>query len=295
MGVWIGVTDDGGKTFRNLGEPDKHSDNHVLWIDPDATDHLIAGCDGGLYETWDRGASWQFKANLPITQFYRVSVDNAQPFYNVYGGTQDNFRLGGPSRTLAESGITNTDWFVTTGGDGFQSQADPEDPNTIYAESQYGVLVRFDKKSGEQIFIQPQPDKEGPPLRYNWDSPLIVSPHLHTRIYFGANRVWKSDDRGDHWQAISPDLTRQVDRNKLPVMGRVWEIDAVAKNTSTSFYGNIVALSESPVEKGLLYAGTDDGLIQVSEDDGGHWRKIESFPGVPAHTYVSRVEAGAKD
>jgi photosystem II stability/assembly factor-like uncharacterized protein len=295
MDVWIGVTEDGGKTFRNVGEPDKHSDNHVVWIDPDATDHLIAGCDGGLYETWDRGAAWQFKSNLPITQFYRVSVDNSLPFYYVYGGTQDNFSLGGPSRTLSESGIVNSDWFVTTGGDGFQSQADPEDPNTIYAESQYGVLVRFDRKSGEQIYIQPQPEKAGPPLRYNWDSPLLISPHLHTRLYFGANRLFKSDDRGDHWQAISPDLTRQIDRNKLPVMGHVLDIDAVAKNTSTSFYGNIVSLSESPVAKGLLYAGTDDGLIQVSEDDGGHWRKNESFPGVPDRTYVSRVQAGSKD
>ncbi|HTQ81385.1 MAG TPA: glycosyl hydrolase [Thermoanaerobaculia bacterium] len=293
--VWIQVTEDGGKTFRRLGENDKHSDNHIVWIDPDQTDHLLVGCDGGLYESWDHAATWQFKSNLPITQFYRVSVDNALPFYNVYGGTQDNFSLGGPSRTLSQSGIVNSDWFVTVGGDGFQSQADPEDTNVVYAESQYGGLIRFDKKSGEQIYIQPQPGKGEPPLRYNWDSPLIISPHSHTRLYFAANRLFRSDDRGDHWQAVSPDLTRQIDRNRLPVMGRVWGIDAVAKNTSTSFYGNIVALSESPRQEGLLYVGTDDGLIQVSEDGGAHWRKTESFPGVPDRTYVSRVEASPRD
>jgi photosystem II stability/assembly factor-like uncharacterized protein len=293
--VWISVTEDGGKTFHNLGEPHKHSDNHVVWIDPEMTEHLLVGCDGGLYETWDRGGNWQFKANLPLTQFYRVAVDYDRPFYHVYGGTQDNYSLGGPARTNSESGITNADWFVTAGGDGFYSQVDPEDPNVVYSESQYGGLVRFDRKSGEQLFLQPQPGKGEPALRYNWDAPLLISPHSHTRLYFAANRIFESDDRGDHWRAISPDLTRQIDRNRLPVMGRVWSIDAVSKNASTSFYGNIVALSESPLVAGLLYVGTDDGLIQVSEDGGAHWRKIESFPGVPDRTYVSRVEASTKD
>jgi photosystem II stability/assembly factor-like uncharacterized protein len=295
MDVWIQVSDDGGKTFRKLGENDKHSDNHVLWIDPEDPAHYIDGCDGGLYESWDKAAHWRFVANLPTTQFYRVVVDNALPFYNLLGGTQDNFSLSGPARTANASGITNADWFVTVGGDGFQTQVDPEDPDTIYAESQYGVLVRHDKRTGEKILIQPQPGRGEPPLRYNWDSPIIVSPHLHTRLYFGANRLYRTDDRGDHWRAVSPDLTRQLDRNRLPVMGRIWSIDAVAKNASTSFYGNIVSISESPVKEGLLYVGTDDGLLQASEDGGGHWRKVERFPHVPERAYVARVEASRLD
>src|SRR5206468_9107432 len=153
---------------------------------------------------------------------------------------------GGPSRTKNVNGIMNSDWYVTTGGDGFRSQVDPEDPDTVYSESQYGVLVRYDRRTGEELVIQPQQGKGEPPLRWNWDSPLIISPHSHTRIYFAANKLFQSDDRGASWRAVSPDLTRQIDRHKLKVMGRVWGPDTVAYDTSTSLYGNIVALSESP-------------------------------------------------
>ena len=201
--VWVKVSGDGGKTWTKINEKTKHPDSHVVWIDPANSDHLIIGCDGGLYETFDRATTWNFKANLPVTQFYRVSADDALPFYSVYGGTQDNFSLGGPARTPSGNGITNADWYVTQGGDGFRSIPDPKDPNTIYAESQNGGLVRFDKRTGETLDIQPQPTGKMEPLRLNWDSPLIVSPHNSNRIYFAAQYLFRSDDRGNSWKAVS--------------------------------------------------------------------------------------------
>jgi photosystem II stability/assembly factor-like uncharacterized protein len=293
--VWMHVSEDGGKTFNKLGEEFKHVDNHALWIDPSDTDYLLVGCDGGIYESFDRGVNWEFRSNLPITQFYKIAVDNAMPFYNVYGGTQDNFTLGGPSRTTTVHGIMNSDWFITRGGDGFQPRVDPEDPNIVYSEAQYGELVRFDRRSGEKTDIQPQPGADEAPIKFNWDAPLIISPHLNTRLYFGGDRLFRSDDRGNSWRAVSPDLTRQLDRNRLEVMGKVWGVDAVAKNKSTSIYGNLVALTESPLVEGLLYAGTDDGLVQVTEDGGGDWRRLDRFPGVPEMTYVNRLEASQHD
>ncbi|MBI2214998.1 MAG: glycosyl hydrolase [Acidobacteria bacterium] len=295
MDTFMKVTEDGGKSFKNVGERFKHVDNHALWIDDRDTDHLIAGCDGGLYETWDRGTNWSYWSNLPIMQFYDVAVDDDKPFYNVYGGTQDNATLGGPVRTITDHGIVNSDWYVTTFGDGFQIRVDPTNPDIVYSESQYGGLTRFDRKTGETLDIKPMIAKGEEPLRFNWDSPLALSPHSPTRLYFGANRLFRSDDRGDSWTAISPDLTKRVDRNALEVMGKVWPPDAVAKNASTSLYGNLVALAESPKVEGLLYTGSDDGLIQVSEDGGTHWRRVDSFPGVPPSTYVSRLLASAHD
>ena len=229
MDTWMSVSHDGGKTFKNVGEDFKHVDNHSMWIDPNNNEHWLVGCDGGIYETFDAAKTWDFKENLPVTQFYKVALDNDAPFYNVYGGTQDNFSLGGPSRVITNHGITNNDWFITNGGDGFESQVDPNNPDIVYAQSQYGFLVRYDKKSGENIGIQPRERKGEEAYRFNWDAPLAVSRHAPGRLYFAANKLFRSDDYGNSWKVISNDLTQQIDRNKLKVYDRVVSIDAVAK------------------------------------------------------------------
>ncbi len=288
MDVRSKVTTDGGKTWKPIGNKNRHVDDHAMWIDPENTAHFLIGGDGGIYETFDGGKTFDFKENLPITQFYRVFVDDRKPFYTVYGGTQDNSSMGGPSRTLSADGIVNSDWFVTNGGDGFWSAVDPVNPDIVYAESQYAGMVRYDRKSGESVSIRPEPEKGQNSFRWNWDTPLIVSPHKHTRIYCAAERVFRSEDRGDSWTQISGDLTAQIDRNSFKVMGKYWSIDAVAKDKSTSLFGTIVSLAESPLKENLLYAGTDDGVIQVSED-AKTWRKTGKFPGVPKYTYVSDI------
>jgi len=295
MGYAISISEDGGKNFKPIGEKSKHVDNHALWVNPNNTDHMINGCDGGIYETWDGAKTWQFKANLPVTQFYKVEVDNTEPFYFVYGGTQDNFSLGGPSRTRNESGILNSDWFVTNGGDGFESAIDPFNTNIVYAQSQHGGLVRFDKATGETTGIQPKARKGENEYRWNWDAPLQTSAHKKGRIYFAANKVFRSDDYGNSWQVISEDVTQQLDRNTLPLMGKVWSVDATGKNSGTALYGTVSALSESPKNENLIVVGTDDGLIHVTTDGGKSWKKTARFAGVPAMTYVYHLFASQHD
>nr|WP_294990693.1 hypothetical protein [uncultured Sediminibacterium sp.] len=289
------VSDDGGKTVYNLGEINKHIDNHAIWIDPQDTDHLLVGCDGGVYETWDYAKTWDFKSNLPVTQFYKVATDNAYPFYGVHGGTQDNLSLGGPSRTTSANGIVNADWYVTSLGDGFESQVDQSNPDIIYAQSQYGGIVRFDRKSGEYLDIKPSEGENEPAYRWNWDAPLLISQHDNARLYLGANKLFRTDDRGNSWKVISPDLTRQIDRNKIEVMGRVWSVDAIAKNGSTDIFGQLTSVAESKINPDMLWVGTDDGLIQLTTDGGKNWTKFDNLPGVPSMSYVHQIIASLHD
>ena len=289
--VLLHVTDDGGRTFEPVNTRFKHVDNHAVVFDPDDPEYLLVGTDGGIYESFDRAKTWRYAANLPLTQFYRVGLDDAAPFYTVYGGTQDNSSVGGPSRTANIHGIRNSDWFVTRGGDGFQVRVEPGNPNIVYTQSQYAGIVRYDRASGETVDVQPQPEAGEGALRWHWDAPLAISPHNPRRVWFAAQKLFRSDDRAGSWTAVSGDLSRGLDRNQRPVMGRIWPPEAVWKNVFTSPYGTIVALDESPLAEGLLYVGTDDGLVQVSEDGGGAWRRHEEFPGVPAMAYVADVVA----
>jgi photosystem II stability/assembly factor-like uncharacterized protein len=289
------VTVDGGKTWNSLSNENRHVDDHALWIDPDDTEHLLIGGDGGVYETYDDGTTYQFKSNLPVTQFYRVNVDNEEPFYNVYGGTQDNNTLGGPSMNKSSQGVTNEDWKAIKGGDGFWVAIDPEDPNIVYCESQYGNVNRYDRLSGEGIGIKPRPRKDEDTYKWNWNAPLVISHHSNTRLYMMANKVFRSDDRGNSWEVISEDLSSGVDRNTWPVMDQYWSWDAVRKDVSTSLWGTGVSISESRLDEKLLYAGTDDGVISITDNGGESWKKVSSFPGVPEYTYVSDLMADRFD
>ncbi len=295
MDTFLMVTEDGGANWSMVGSAHKHVDEHALWINPDNPDHIITGNDGGIYDSYDRGANWRHVENLPITQFYRATPDNAEPFYNVYGGTQDNSTLGAPSRTTFNYGIANSDWIVTLGGDGFKTQVDPTNPDIVYSQLQYGMLARYDRTSGERVLITPMPGADEDDFKWNWNSAFIISPHDPKRLYFAAESIFRSDDGGNSWRKFSPDLTRQLDRNELEVMDRVWSVDAVAKNDSTSMYGSIISLSESPLVEGLIYAGTDDGLIQVTGDGGETWTRRDDFGRVPDMTFVSDLAASLHD
>lgn len=295
MNTYLGVSKDGGKTFSILGEKSKHIDNHAMWINPDNTNHYLVGCDGGIYESFDAAENWHFKPNLPVTQFYKVSTDNAFPFYHIHGGTQDNFSIGGPSRTTSVNGIVNSDWYFTSIGDGFETQVDPNDPNIVFAQSQYGGLIRFDKKSGEFLDIKPIERENDEAYRWNWDAPLLISKYNNHRLYFASNVLFRTNDRGNDWKVISGDLSRNIDRNKLMVMDKVWSMDAIAKNGSTDIYGNITSIAENQFDENILFVGTDDGLIQITLDGGMNWTKVDNIPGVPERSYVHQIIASLHD
>ena len=296
MDVFIQVTRDGGATFGNLETGrDKHSDNHALWIDPEDGRHLLVGTDAGLYESFEDGRTFRHFPNLPISQFYKLALDTAEPFYNVLGGAQDLGTLWGPARTTNIEGIRNRDWYAPMGADGYAVQIDPRDPDILYLQTQQGNLYRYDRGSEEALDIQPQPAPGDPPERFNWDAPVLISPHNPDRIYHGSQRVWASDDRGNSWTAISGDLTTDVNRYELEFMGRVWSVDDLIDNGAMSKYATLTGISESPVAEGVIYTGSDDGLIHVTEDAGGSWRRAAELPGVPERAFINDVEASQHD
>ena len=297
MNNYVQISEDHGKTFYTMNEKNKHVDSHAMAFKKSDPNYVLFGTDGGLYESFDLTSKWKYVGNLPVTQYYKVAVDDSEPFYKIYGGTQDNGSHGGPSRTLSEAGIRNSDWWITLGADGHQSATEPGNPDITYGEFQEGRLWRVDQTTGETVLIQPQARKDEPSERFNWDAPILVSPHKPTRLYFASQRVWKSENRGDDWEPVSEDLSRNQNRIELPIMGGQQSWDNAWDVKAMSMYNTITSLAESPIQEGLLYAGTDDGIIQVSENGGSTWTKIEvgSIKGVPSTAFVNDIRADLFD
>ena len=276
---------DGGRIFTQKGWAFSsyltsnfiHGDFHALWIDPDDSLHLIVGSDGGLYTSYDGGNEWEAHP-MPLGQFVSIAIDMRKPYY-VYGGLQDNGVWGGPSQTRHVSGISDADWFKPITGDGGYVQVDPTDYNQIYAESQYGALSRIDLLTGKRINIRPSEKEAGQPLRFNYISPFIISPHDPKTLYLGAQILLKSTDKGNHWKAVSPDLSKNEPASK------------------TLEGATITTLSESPLAPGILYVGTDDGNLYLTRNDGETWKNLsDHIPDLPKdpkgrpNIWVSRVE-----
>lgn len=290
MDIFNQVSTDGGQTWKNLGEDKKHVDNHTLWIDPDDNRHMLSGCDGGVYETFDMGKNWDFKANLPLAEIYKVTADNAKPFYNVYIGTQDNNSLGGPSRTINSGGITNADWYFTLGGDGFETQVDWKDPNIVYSQYQFGNLYRYDKKSGERLYIKAY-EVGDTSYRFDWDAALLISSHDNKRLYHGSNKVLRTDDMGSTWTEFSPDLTRGMPQEMHKLMDRSWSIDELASKRSMA---HVVTIAESPLDEDIVLAGSGDGLIHYTHDGGRTWNRGNA-PGLPERARIHQIIASNHD
>ncbi len=296
LGTNLMVSDDGGRTFRSDGASQVHVDHHDLWINPNDPDHLILGSDGGVVASWDGTAHWRMFDNLPLGQFYAIGFDMRDPYY-VCGGLQDNDPWCGPSNTRSFHGIRHQDWYETAYGDGFFTIVDPTDSTIVFSESQNGNMNRYDLNTGEKTPMRPitGPRADGDTAktyRFNWNSPLQLSPHDPATVYLGANYLMRSRDRGMSWEEVGGvDLTRQIDRNELEIMGVPGSEPQMSVNDGISTYGNITAFAESPLTPGLLYVGTDDGNVQISRDDGATWTNVaDRFPDLPDRTYVSRLE-----
>ncbi len=288
-GVGLHQTTDGGKTIATDVARPTHDDVHAIWIDPSNSDHVIIGNDGGLAYSYDMAKTWVFVPNLPVGLFYHVSYDMATP-YNVCGGMQDNYNWCGPSAVRGSAGIANYQWQTLQGGDGFVVLQDPTDYRIFYSETQDGNMVRGDRVTGETVSIRPQPAAGEPPFRWQWDTPLVLSPLDHKVIYAAAQKVFRSADRGLTWTAVSPDLTNDVNRDEVVTMGLKGSDITISKNDGISAFSTIVQFAESPKRAGLYYAGTDDGNVQVSRDAGKTWTNVTpKIPGAPKNGYVSEV------
>jgi hypothetical protein len=309
--VSYSYSDNSGESFVSPRQS-LHGDDRMVWIDPKDSRHLIKADDGGVGISYDRGLKWIYVTSLPVSQWYHVAVDMRKPYW-VYGGLQDNGCWRGPSATYFSSGVSNDDWIRTCGGDGFKSLADPNDERTFYSESQYLGLLRNDFITNDQRNIRPD-QKRGfiqerrnwttwgksgvpepqlgnamPPA--NWDGPYILSPHDSKTLYAGTNQIWKSTDRGDTWIALG-DMTTGVDRSKLRVMSQLPTETTLSLDDGIPYYPTITEIAESPLKRGLLYVGTDDGNVQITQDDGKHWANLaKRFPGLPESMWVSGIAA----
>lgn len=294
LGVPLQRSIDGGLTWERIARS-VHVDHHAMWINPEDPTNLLLGNDGGFYVSHDWGETWDFSPNLPISQFYAVGVDMQEPFFGIYGGLQDNSTWGGPSRTRNSMGIGNADWFRMAGGDGFFAAIDPNDHNIAFVESQNGNLIRFNGRTGERKAIRPRPAPGDDDYRFNWSAPIQLSPHDPATVYFAGNHVFKSTNRGDSWEVLGEDLTREIDRDSLPMMGAIPDSDAVSRHQGTAVFSNISTMHLSSLRPGTIATGSDDGTIAITMDDGQSWRKMTEFPGVPDTTYVSKVRWSAHD
>ncbi|HEX9698136.1 MAG TPA: hypothetical protein VGD06_01645 [Acidobacteriota bacterium] len=282
LGSSLAVSDDGGESFETV-RMNVHVDHHDLWIDPADPDHLVLGNDGGLYISYDRGTGWDFLDQMALGQFYAIDVDMQVP-YHIYGGVQDYMSWGGPSATRNSIGITAADWYKVMTGDGFQVRVDPTDTDVIFAESQGGGLIRHDRRSGQNTRIQPQAPDGEQRYRFNWETPIHISFHDPATIYMGGNHLFRSRERGNDWEAISPDLTTHtVSRPDF-------------RDGEPQKVGSMTAFAESPLDRDLLFAGTDDGNVWMTRDGGANWIDLtEGFPGLAGKRWVSRLVASRFD
>ena len=286
---------DGGNNFTPDAASDVHLDHHALWIDPANSEHLILAGDGGVSVSWDRSENWYQLRNLPLAQFYEIGVDMRDP-YHVCGGLQDNGSWCAPTDTWSSQGIRTRDWYNVGGGDGFFTVMHPTDTDLMFAESQGGNIARVNRAANERASIRPlaRPGEDGEErqLRWNWDTPILLSSHDDRVVYAGSNILFRSPDLGQSWEEISGDLTWNVDRDTLELMGVAGSEAQMSRNDGQSNYGNLTAVAESPLDPAVLYTGSDDGRVHVTRDGGASWTDVTgNVRGLPPFTYVTRIVA----